>query len=111
MAGKRKAEEMNLEMGLSYKWVPGSSLPSANSWKKVNSEAKKINIDNALFADDTTGVGKKKELGIGIKVTKDVMKRLEEKNNEDKEKVLEFGEVSSHGIRILGCYMGWLSCC
>ena len=34
-------------------------------------------------------------------------KRLEEKNNEDKEEVLDFREESSHNIRMLGCYMGW----
>ena len=104
---KRKAEELGLDMGLSYNWVPGSSLPSVNSWEKYNSEAKRVKIDNALFADDTTVVGKKKEVDEGIKVIKDVMKRLEEKNNEDKEEVLDFGDESSHKIRMLGCYMGW----
>ena len=39
-ARKRQAEELDLDMGLSFKWVPGSSLPSINSWEKPNSEAK-----------------------------------------------------------------------
>jgi hypothetical protein len=35
------------------------------------------------------------------------MARLEEKNNEDKEEVLEFGEEEGYSIRMLGCYMGY----
>ena len=106
-ARKRQAEELDLDMGLSFKWVPGSSLPSINSWEKPNSEAKRIKIDKALFADDTTKVGKKKELDAGVRITKEVMERLEERNNEDKEEVLEFGEEAGSSIRMLGSYMGW----
>ena len=104
---KRKAEELDLEVGLNFKWVPGSSFPSINGWEKPNSEAKRLKIDKALFADDTTKVGKKKELDIGVRVTKEVMARLEERNNEDKEEVLEFGEEAGNRIRMLGCFMGW----
>jgi hypothetical protein len=106
-ARKRRADEMGLEMGLTYKWVPGSCFPSDSRWEKPNSDAKKIKIDKALFADDTTKCGKKKELDEGVRVTKAIMLRLEEKNNDDKEEVLEFGEDSSDKIRMLGCYMGW----
>ena len=35
------------------------------------------------------------------------MERFEEKNNEDNEEVKDFGDESSHKIRMLGCYMGW----
>ena len=58
---ERKAEELDLDVGLSFKWVPGSSFPSINGWEKPNSEAKRLKLDKALFADDTTKIGKKKE--------------------------------------------------
>jgi hypothetical protein len=35
------------------------------------------------------------------------MVRLVEKNKEDKEEVLEFGEEVCNSIRMLGSYMGW----
>ena len=106
-ARKRKAEEMGLEAGLAFKWVPGSSFPSENSWEKgTNSEAKRICIDKGLFADDTTKIGKKRELEEGIKVTKAVMNSLEERNNDDKEEELFFGDPRGDKIRMLGSYIG-----
>ena len=104
---KRKAEELDLDVGLSFKLVPGSSFTSINGWEKPNSEAKRLKLDKALFADDTTKIGKKKELDIGVRVTKEVMARLEEGNNEDMKEVLEFGEEAGNSIRMLCSYMGW----
>ena len=103
---KEKAEETNLEMGLTFKWVPGSSFPNEARWEKHNSEAKEVMIDKGLFADDTTKIGKKKELEQGVQITKEVMNSLEERNNDDKEEHLEFGEEEAEKIRMLGCYIG-----
>ena len=103
---EEKGRETGLEVGLAIKWVPGSSFPATGLWEKPNSEAIKINIKSALFADDTTGVGRKKELDQGVEIMKEVMNKIEEKNNEDKEEVLEFGHESSNTIRMLGSYMG-----
>ena len=106
-ARKRKAEETDLEFGLHFNWIPGSTFPSMNTWEKSNnSEAKRIKIDKGLFADDTTIVGKKKELEQGVTETKKVMNMFEEKNNDDKEEHLNFGREDSKKIRMLGCYMG-----
>ena len=55
---KRKAEEDNLEMGIPFNWVPGSSIPSTSLWEKRNSENKRVRIDNSLFPDDTTITGR-----------------------------------------------------
>ena len=63
-------------------------------------------MDSALFADDTTGAGKKKELDIGINIIKEEMSRVEEMNNEDKEEVLVFGTEEGEKIRMLGSYIG-----
>ena len=93
---KKKAEELDLDVGLSFKWVPGSSVHGINGWEKPNSEAKRLKLDKALFADDTTKIGNKNELDIGVRVTKEVMARLEERNNEDMEEVLEFGEEAGN---------------
>ena len=35
------------------------------------------------------------------------MSRFEERNNEDKEEVLEFGTEEGAEVRMLGCWMGW----
>ena len=66
-----------------------------------------MKLYKALFADDTTEIGEKKELDIGVKVTKEVMARLEERNNENMEEVLEFGEEAGNSIRMLCSYMEW----
>ena len=40
-------------------------------------------------------------------MTKDVMASFEERNNDGKEEVLEFGTEESKKIRMLGSWMGW----
>ena len=103
---KREAQEEGTEAGIEITFVPGSSFPGNRTWEKFSSENKKIRVDNALFADDTTGLGVKKELDKGIETVKEVMMKLEEKNNDDKEEEIIFGEEGSGGVRVLGSYLG-----
>ena len=103
---KRKAEDQGIEIGIPYKWVPGSNFPSSSQWEKGNSEAKRIRISEALFADDTTVAGRKKELGEGLRVVKEAMNEFEERNNDEKEEEIVFGREESSKIRMLGSYIG-----
>ena len=100
------ARRNGLEAGLAINFVPGSNFPSMSLWEKHNSDKKRRNVDSALFADDTTGAGKKKELDTGIEIIKEEMSRIEEMNNEDKEEILIFGTEEGDKIRMLGSYMG-----
>ena len=59
---KREGEVLDLEVGIPFKWVPGSSFPAERLKEKHNSEAKSIRLDKGLFADDTKILGRKKEL-------------------------------------------------
>ena len=103
---KRKAEETGLEVGISYRWVPGSAFPNVSRWEtSLNSEAKRVRIDKGLFADDTTIGGKKNELEQGVNEIKRIMNIFEERNNDDKEEHLDFGKEDSGKIRMLGYYM------
>ena len=105
---KRKAaaiERDGEEPGITFSYVPGSNLPSGPLWEKYNSESKKARIDNQLFADDTTGLGRKKEIDEGIMIVKQNMAEVEEKNNEDKEEKIDFGEDEGGKIRVLGSYL------
>ena len=43
----------------------------------------------------------------GLEETKKVMARFEERNNNDKEEVLDFGAEGSGGVRMLGSWLGW----
>ena len=104
---KMQAVEVGKEVGICVKWVPGSALPSEKVWERSNSEAVEVWVDLSLFADDTTAIGDKDELEEGVKTVKKVMGDFEEKNNEDKEEFLNFGEDDSGEIRMLGCWMGW----
>ena len=87
---KRKADEQNMEVGITFSWVPGSYFPSEHTWEKYNSEAKKVKLDKALFADDITLAGKKKEIDQGVTETKKIMNCFEERNNNEKEETLDF---------------------
>ena len=89
------------------KWVPGSAIPGERLWEKEHSEAVEVWLNLALFRDDTTVLGDEEELEEGVEVVKRVMNEFEERNNEDKEERLMFGEEESGGIRMLGCWMGW----
>ena len=104
---EKKAEEDGRKAGIVMKWVPGSAFPAVNTWEKKSSEAVAVVVEKSLFADDTTAVGEKKELSVGIEVTKTVMGSFEERNNDDKEESLEFGSDESGRVRMLGTWLGW----
>ena len=42
------------EVGVEWKWVPGSSFAGGKSWKSGTSEAESVTIREQLFADDST---------------------------------------------------------
>ena len=92
-------------MGIKFHWVPGSVLLSER--EKPNSETVEVTVEKGLFADDTSIVGKGRELEEGIRITKEIMGKFEERNNNHKEEILEFGKEGSNNIRMLGSYMGF----
>ena len=61
-ARKRKADEINEEVGIVFKWVPGFAFPRTSIWEKYNSDAKMIRVDQEIFTDDTSVVGRRKKL-------------------------------------------------
>ncbi|MCP3663298.1 MAG: hypothetical protein GY696_12525, partial [Gammaproteobacteria bacterium] len=67
---------------------------------------KRRRIDKELFADDTSVIGQKKEMEIGLAAVKEVMGWYEEKNNEDKEEEILFGTEEGGKIRMLGTWLG-----
>ena len=93
--------------GVVFRWVPGSSFPSPQGWEDDNSDAIDVVVEKSLFADDTTVVGYVDELEEGVQVVKEVMGWFEERNNDNKEERLVFGEEESGEIRMLGSWMGW----
>ena len=89
------------------KWVQRSAFPAVKTWERKCSEAVPVVIEKSLFADDTTAVGDKDELRVGVAVTKEVMGKFEERNNDNKEEELDFGADNSGGVRMLGTWLGW----
>ena len=94
------------EKSVVWKWMPGSSFASERVRERGSGEAKEIRIDCMLFADDMTVVGTEGEMDESVRRVKEVMGRWEERNNEDKEEVLEFGTEEGDEVRILGSWMG-----
>ena len=109
----RTAERNRLERGeqeappgIEWSYVPGSNFPSLNLWEKFNSEATKTRLTSSLFADDTTILGETEEMTEGVRIIKETMKEYEEKNNDNKEERLIFGDIVNEDIRMLGTWMG-----
>ena len=65
------------------------------TWEKENSEAIKVRVEMSLFADDATIVGNKKEIEEGVKTTKEVTGKFEERNN-DMTKFLTVRLIAGH---------------
>ena len=105
MAEKQR-ERSNEKVGVVWKWIPGGAFAGASSWEKGCTEAVNVRITSALFADDTTIVGTKGELDEGVRVIKREMNKWEERNNDAKEEVLEFGTKEGEEIRVLGSWVG-----
>ena len=93
-------------VGVEWRWIPGGSFAGEASWEKGCTEAKSVIITSALFADDTTIVGVKGEMEEGVRIVKRVMSKWEERNNEDKEEILDFATEEGEDIRVLGNWMG-----
>ena len=75
------------------------------NWEKGSAEAKCERISSSLFADDTTIVGTRGEIEEGVNAVKEVMNKWEERNNDDKEEVLEFGTDEGGEVRMLGSWL------
>ena len=94
------------QVGVEWKWIPGSSFAGGKSWESGSSEAKSVRIRELLFADDTTLVGEHVEMERGVEEVKEVMRSYEERNNEAKEEHMEFGSEEANEVRMLGSWVG-----
>ena len=103
---KRNAEEHGLEgIGLEWKWRKKSRLTYQQKTKRNAHEAETTILDRVLFADDTTMLGKKRELQDcgGMDVSAQAMKDFGQTENEDKREWIVMGEPGT--VRVLGAYM------
>ena len=93
-------------VGVAWRWMPGGSFAGVKAWERGSAEAVSVRLTLGLFADDTTVVGMSGEIEEGVRVTKEVMGRWEERNNDEKEEVLEFGTEEGGKVRVLGSWLG-----
>ena len=84
-AGEARAAACASEVGVEWRWIPGSSFAGTGTWERNGSEAKEVRFRELLFADDTTIVGTKEEMDGGVNAMKEVMGRFEERSNDQKE--------------------------
>ena len=97
--------EQNGDVGVAWRWVPGGSFAGGKVWERGGRECKTVQMSCGLFADDTTIVGMSGELDEGVRVVKNVMNEWEERNNDSKEEVLEFGTREGGEVRVLGSWV------
>ena len=76
------------------------------TWERNRSEAKEVRFLELLFADDTTIVGTKEEMGGGVNVMNELMGKFEERSNDQKEECLDFCTEKSESIRVFGSWVG-----
>ena len=63
-------------------------------------------IKQSIFADDTTVLGRKKEINEGTNLIKKIMGDFEEKCHDGKEERMFFGTEEGNKTRMLGSYIG-----
>ena len=102
-AGEARAAAWVSEVGGEVRWIPGIRLRGQGPGH--GSEAKEVRFRELLFADDTTIVGTKEEMGGGANAMKEVMGRFEERSNDQKEECLDFCMEESDSIRVLGSWV------
>jgi len=56
-AEKERMRRGGEDVGIRWRWMPGSSFAGTRVWERGSSEAKGVTITSALFADDTTTIG------------------------------------------------------
>ena len=98
--GEARAATWESEVGVKWRWIPGSSFAGTGTWERNGSEAKEVRFQELYNADDTTIVGTKEELDGGVNATKEVMRKFEEMSNDQKEEGLEFCMEESESIRM-----------
>ena len=76
-AGEARAAAWEAEVGVEWRWIPGSSFAGTGTWERNGSEAKEVQ-----FADDATIVGTKQEMDLGVNAMKEVMGKFEERSND-----------------------------
>ena len=97
------ARRSGKECGLRWAWVPGGSFPSSETKRTLqSSQSEPFEIDNALFADDSTLLGLLEELAS----EKEVIKAETLKFHDGKEEVIAFGCETSAKTRMLGTMLG-----
>ena len=103
---KQNANEKGLDVGIRWSYMPGNSLPPVHKKYTINSEARKTEFDLSLSADDTTIIGSSEEIAMGKEITEEVMGEFEEQTNKSKEEHVNFRDLESGNIRMLGTWLG-----
>ena len=104
-AGEARAAAWASEVGVEWRWIPGSLFAGTGTWERSGSEAKEVRFRELLFADDSTIVGTKEEMDGGVNAMMEVMWRFEERSNYQKEDCLDFCMEESDSIRVLGSWV------
>ena len=92
--------------GIVWKWVPGGTFAGVKTWEQGGTEAVRVSLSSALFADDTSLIGMKGEMDEVVRMAKEEMGKWEERDNAEKEEVLEFGTEEGAKVRVLGSWLG-----
>ena len=76
------------------------------TWEMNGSKAKEVRFRELLFVDDTTIVGMKEELVVGVINMKEVMNKFKERGNDQKEESLDVYMKETKSIRVFGSWVG-----
>ena len=79
----------------------GLSFEGVKVWVRGGREFKTVRISCDLFADDNTIVVRSDAIDGSVKLVKSVMNEWEERNNDAKEEVLEFGTDEGGEMRVI----------
>ena len=100
-AEKNRHSRNSSPVRIPWRHIVQDRIPGPNQFGKNNSECQESHLTMSLFADDTTILGRAREMRTGCDAVKETMQSFEEKNNTLKEEILMLGAEQSADIRML----------
>ena len=82
------------------------SFPPQQNVNKYSKENNTMYLTESLFADDTSVIGKAREIDEATQVMKESLALFEERTNDAKEERAMLGTMEANNIRMLGVYLG-----
>ena len=91
---------------MKWSWRSGHQFPLQQNVNKCSKENNTMPLTESLLTDDTTVIGKAREIDEATLVMKKSLALFEERTNDAKEERAKLKTMEANNIRMLGVYLG-----